>query len=514
MVARQPSGRCILRWWKLAQPCAATPAANLGTTSAHTFQMNPLSTRPNRWRPITVFNLLVGLLFSLSALAQPAFLTNGLVAYYPFNGNANDESGFSNNGTAYNATLTSDRFGTIGVAYSFDGLTSYIQTKSLGDSAPTNESTISVWVYNLSNPSLYAFVVGQEIQGGSGVLQLKLNTSGTMDWYTRWGWAREYVITPQGRWTHYIATSAKGDNRIYVNGVISATNNSMWNDQYRSGEIFMGRSPFFQGPTHGYMFFKGMLDDIRIYNRAFSDGEVKVLYDYESTPQTLNPRIATVTAQVVNGFVVGTTITDAGYGYASNPVVAIIGGGGTGAKATATQFNGVVTSITITNPGSGYTSTPTITIAPPPFPPKKATATSQVVNGFVVGTKITDGGFGYESPPAVLFIGGGGSGATAVATIENGVVTAINITNPGTGYTSAPHIRIASPPFSPKLSIDVTRVRVSLEVVLGRKYQIESSADLQVWLKAGDAFIAQDEVLQQDFDVNISGRYFRINQVP
>ena len=48
--------------------------------------MNPLSTRPNRWRPITVFNLLVGLLFSLSALAQPAFLKEGLVAYYPFNG--------------------------------------------------------------------------------------------------------------------------------------------------------------------------------------------------------------------------------------------------------------------------------------------------------------------------------------------------------------------------------------------------------------------------------------------
>ena len=94
------------------------------------------------------------------------------------------------------------------------------------------------------------------------------------------------------------------------------------------------------------------------------------------------------------------------------------------------------------------------------------------------------------------------------------MITGIKIVNPGSGYTSTPIVRIASPPFSPKLSIDVTRVRVSLEVVLGRKYQIESSTDLQVWLKAGDAFIAQDEVLQQDFDVDISGRYFRISQVP
>jgi hypothetical protein len=98
--------------------------------------------------------------------------------------------------------------------------------------------------------------------------------------------------------------------------------------------------------------------------------------------------------------------------------------------------------------------------------------------------------------------------------VSKGVITSIKIVNPGSGYTSTPTVRIASPPFTPKLSIDVVKVRVRLEVVLGRKYQIESSADLQVWTKAGDAFVAQDEILQQDFDVDISGRYFRINQVP
>jgi len=261
-------------------------------------------------------------------------------------------------------------------------------------------------------------------------------------------------------------------------------------------------------------FFNGLIDDVRIYNRAFSNAEVRALYSYESQPKPNNPRTATATAQVVNGFVVGATITDAGYGYAENPVVAIIGGGGTGAKATATQFNGVVTSITITNPGSGYTSTPTITIAPPPFPPRKATSTAQVVNGFVVGTKITDGGFGYETPPAVLIVGGSGSGAIAVATVANGVVTAITITNPGTGYTSAPLVRIASPPFTPKLAIETSKVYVRMSVVLGRKYQLEASTDLNTWTTTGPAFIAQDEELAQEFDVNQVGRYFRINQVP
>ena len=56
--------------------------------------MNPLSTRPNRWRPITVLNLLVGLFFSLSAVTQPAFIKEGLLACYPFDGNANDDGDF------------------------------------------------------------------------------------------------------------------------------------------------------------------------------------------------------------------------------------------------------------------------------------------------------------------------------------------------------------------------------------------------------------------------------------
>jgi hypothetical protein len=175
--------------------------------------------------------------------------------------------------------------------------------------------------------------------------------------------------------------------------------------------------------------------------------------------------------------------------------------------------NGVVTGITITNPGSGYTNVPNVTIAPPPMPFRTATATSQAVNGFVVGADVKDGGFGYDAPPAVLLIGGGGSGATATATVLNGVVTAVTITNPGTGYTSAPKVQIASPPFAPSLVIQVSKVTVRLKVVLGRKYQLEASTDLNAWTATGPVFVAQAEELIQEFDVNQVGRYFRINEV-
>jgi hypothetical protein len=293
--------------------------------------------------------------------------------------------------------------------------------------------------------------------------------------------------------------------KFYINGVKSPTEAFM---SYKSP------SDFTIGSHNGLRWFAGQVDDVRVYNRPLSPGEAKALYNYESTPQQVKPRIATATAQVVNGFVVGATITDGGYGYVENPTVTITGGGGTGAKASATQFNGAVTSITINNSGSGYTSTPTITIAPPPFPPRKATSTADIVNGFVVGAKITDGGFGYDTAPTVLLIGGGGSGATATATVVNGTVTAITIINSGSGYTSAPSIQIASPPFAPSLAIEVSKVSVRLKVVLGRKYQLEASTDLKTWTSTGPAFVAQAEELAQEFDVNQVGRYFRINQVP
>ena len=61
---------------------------------------------------------------SNTALAD---LNEGLVAYYPFNGNANDESGNDNHGTVYGAALTYDRFDNTNSAYKFDGINDIIR---------------------------------------------------------------------------------------------------------------------------------------------------------------------------------------------------------------------------------------------------------------------------------------------------------------------------------------------------------------------------------------------------
>ena len=81
-----------------------------------------------------------------------AFPDSGLVAYYPFNGNANDESGNNNHGTVYGATLTTDRNANTDKAYSFDG-NDYISVADDPSIRMDSAFTISLWFYAIANGS-------------------------------------------------------------------------------------------------------------------------------------------------------------------------------------------------------------------------------------------------------------------------------------------------------------------------------------------------------------------------
>lgn len=93
-----------------------------------------------------------------------------------------------------------------------------------------------------------------------------------------------------------------------------------------------------------------------------------------------SPHKATATLQVVNGFIVGASITDTGCGYTNSPVVLIQGGGGTGATAATVISDGVVVAINITDAGCCYTGSqaPIIAIASPPFEPTVSISVSKV----------------------------------------------------------------------------------------------------------------------------------------
>ena len=105
--------------------------------------------------------LLSGHTFTPNSRSYPSVTANqtgqnywyGLVAFYPFNGNANDESGYGNNGTVNGPVLTTDRLGNSDKAYLFDGANDWIKVE---DSSSiningTSSLTISAWVYSTDN---------------------------------------------------------------------------------------------------------------------------------------------------------------------------------------------------------------------------------------------------------------------------------------------------------------------------------------------------------------------------
>jgi len=127
--------------------------------------------------------IFVGVTFILLGCMQlhaqvPSYVpTNGLVGWWPFNGNANDESGNGNHGTVNGATLTSDIDGNANSAYSFDGISNYISTSNIPTFSNSNQITFSLWVKvvgnNASNSAAQYFISrGTDVGSGSHLVSI------------------------------------------------------------------------------------------------------------------------------------------------------------------------------------------------------------------------------------------------------------------------------------------------------------------------------------------------------
>ncbi len=99
-----------------------------------------------------------------------ADLTEGLIGYYPFNGNANDESGNGNDGTPNGAYLTSDRFGDADEAYHFDGYNDNINCGDPADNSYDLQGDFSLvaWISVASTPpgigsSVCYSIIGKDV---------------------------------------------------------------------------------------------------------------------------------------------------------------------------------------------------------------------------------------------------------------------------------------------------------------------------------------------------------------
>ena len=213
--------------------------------------------------------------------------TNGLVAHYTFDGDANDQSGNNHNGTVTNATLAVDRHGESNKAYSFDGNNSYIEVPWSGSVKVQDDITMSAWVNirDKSDDGNYYGSYGRVIYAPNEYYEMYLNWNGgdgvnNREIYSRsggHGYSLGQSIT-EGQWKNIVYTYTSDTLRIYVDGVLSRKEYRSWswnNDLPNSGSLFLGA----RGPNNDV--FLGSLDDIRIYNRALSATEISTLYSIE-----------------------------------------------------------------------------------------------------------------------------------------------------------------------------------------------------------------------------------------
>jgi peptidoglycan hydrolase CwlO-like protein len=220
--------------------------------------------------------------------------TNGLLGWWPFNGNANDESGNKLNGIVSNAVLTTDRSNRSNSAYSFDtnqsitiqnsqNLNPYPMTISLWYNISTITSTVPL-IKKYSPATWNGYMIGICDCNDAKNTQINNNIYGTFPWYlrgVRLGILGNYDQAPflqpnivTQKWYHYVFVADQTGGKIYIDGKLIASD--QWTGQ--AGSIFNNFLLQIGGEYEGGVWYKGKIDDIGIWNRVLSADEVSKIF--------------------------------------------------------------------------------------------------------------------------------------------------------------------------------------------------------------------------------------------
>lgn len=222
------------------------------------------------------------------ASSLPAYLRNGLAAYYPFDRNANDLSGYNRHASPQNDPewLKDPERGMVarlvGQSRSDDSGSHFLlPDMPVGE---WNGLTMSLWLNeeNMVIPEHgEAYINLGHIDDGRHSFRFHSNREPAefnVD-QIRWGPVSNY----RNRWTHHVITFDANGSNAYCNGVHVGAHEKRAHygtlvKNYRRGKSAIGRHWWSSGTSTR---FTGKVDDVRIYNRALSAAEAKSLYDHE-----------------------------------------------------------------------------------------------------------------------------------------------------------------------------------------------------------------------------------------
>lgn len=221
-------------------------------------------------------------------------INSGLIAYYPFSGNANDVSGNAHNGYISGGVIDStDRFGNTNSAYYFDGqLNSYI--KILNSPALNNfqELSISLWYNKIDTIRYRSGFIGKQRQFNSCgscyfsptfefMLRKDPDSWAILSRQTSIGsrFGKFFNHTPTlSTWTHIVYSWDADSIRTYLNGVFQNSDATPSNFTFVDDTSLI-KIGYVEGVAGYSGTWKGFLDDIRIYNRAITKEEVGQLFE-------------------------------------------------------------------------------------------------------------------------------------------------------------------------------------------------------------------------------------------
>jgi hypothetical protein len=244
----------------------------------------------------------------ISLISYSQIPTTGMVAYWPFDGNANDLSGNNNHGTVNNAIPATDRFGNSGRCYSFNGIDSHIDVanSSTVDMPNNQDFSISFWIKtngaNNNGIPLCKTIYGSwngYIFFAENVNSGYCNTAGQLSFYVAAGamgdaCANSGICSDNANWYYItgIHKSSSNQTYLYVNGVLQTDVGT------KSGVTNNLKKLYFGACSTGssfVQFFNGYLDGVRMYNRILDQAEIIELYN-EADPavgiEELNPTLS------------------------------------------------------------------------------------------------------------------------------------------------------------------------------------------------------------------------------
>lgn len=217
----------------------------------------------------------------------PTYLpSNGLVGWWPFNGNGNDFSPYSNNLTTNgNITYSTDRFGNPNAVAIFDNVNEYFSKSNPSLPSGNNSRTLSMWIYStgiISNPNgACPFTYGDLVSGGCYGRFATLIKSTQNFWWN--GKCNPISFTNPiflQVWTHFVLTYESSSNTIslYQNGQLILSQTITGGNNTTLGELRIGSGLDDQNPIGNIAPFDGKIDDVGIWDYVLTQQEITDLY--------------------------------------------------------------------------------------------------------------------------------------------------------------------------------------------------------------------------------------------